>query len=57
MVLWLIGVFVAIMVLLCVASALQIVHWHNNFFAMIMAINGHDQQQKNLATMEYKQGS
>jgi hypothetical protein len=47
---------VPIVVVFCVASALQMLHWRNNFFAMIMAINGHDQQQKKLATMEYLQG-
>ena len=46
-------VFVAVIVGLCVASALQTFHRHNNFCAVIMAINGPDQQQKKLATMEY----
>jgi hypothetical protein len=49
-------VFVAIVVGLCVASVLQTFHPHDNFFAVIMAINGHGQQQKNLATMDYIQG-
>ena len=47
-VLWLIVVLVPIVDVLCVAPALQMLHRHNNFFAMVMAINGHDQQQKNL---------
>jgi hypothetical protein len=46
---------VAVIVGLCVASARQTFHRHNNFFAVIMAINGHDQQQKTLATMDYLQ--
>jgi hypothetical protein len=49
-------VFVDIVIGLCVASVLQKFRRHNNFFAVIMAINGHGQQQKNLATMEYIQG-
>ena len=55
-VLWLIVVSAAIAVGLCVASAPQTFHRHNKYFAVIMPINGHDQQQRNLATMEYIQG-
>ena len=48
--------FVPIAVGLCGASALQMLHFHNTFFAMIMAINGHDQQQKKLAALKHTQG-
>jgi hypothetical protein len=44
-VMWFIVVFVAIIFGLCVAATLQMFRRHN-FFAVIMAINGHDQQQK-----------